>query len=93
MMLTFFMTRDLTRAILDITQNSIRVAREKIAHIDGKKLGVVVAHDIYGALEGAGAGGIVGAAFAFIGAPVGIVLGAILGAASGSVIGVADNRG
>lgn len=83
---------DLVLAIVSIMLDSIEYAREWIGNQDPKKVILVVAHDVKGALLGASAGVGVGAAFLGIGAVPAAVIGAVLGAGSTSVIAALEEK-
>lgn len=83
-------TGNVAKAITSIAANSIAWVKKQFGEIDGRKLRLVVAHDVSGALQGAGAGAALGASIAVIGAIPGAVFGAIIGSSTTSLIAVED---
>lgn len=81
-------TNEVAAAIGSIAEDSLLYVKELAGSLDKKKLALVIAHDVQGALTGAATGAALGAIIVGLGATPGAVFGALLGAASGSVIGV-----
>ncbi|MDX1370351.1 hypothetical protein [Pseudomonas sp.] len=80
-------TNEVAAAIGSIAEDSLLYVKELAGKLDKKKLALVIAHDVQGALTGAATGAALGAIIVGLGATPGAVFGALLGAASGSVIG------
>lgn len=78
---------DVAAAIGSIAEDSLLYVKEFAEQLDKKKLALVIAHDVQGAITGAAAGAMLGVKIVRLGAIPAAVFGALLGAASGSVIG------
>jgi hypothetical protein len=83
-------TGSVAKAITSIASNSVAWVKKQLRKVDGRKLRLVVAHDVSGALHGAGAGAALGASIAGIGAIPGAVFGAIVGSSTTSLIAMEE---
>ncbi len=81
---------EVAAAIGSIAEDSLLYVKELAGRLDKKKLALVVAHDVQGALTGATTGAALGSIIVGLGATPGAVFGALLGAASASVIGALE---
>lgn len=83
---------EVAAAIGSIAEDSLAYVKEFAGKLDEKQVALVIAHDVQGALTGAGTGAALGVVIAGLGVIPGAVFGALLGAASASVIGALEPK-
>ena len=79
-------------SIAAVTQSSAEYAVQRLASVDYSIVRTAIAHDVQGALQGAGAGAFLGSVVPGLGlsAAAGAAIGALIGGAASSVIGYSE---